>query len=58
MAKPVGRPRGPVLQRLPSRPPKMPAVVAAAAAAAEDDGEEHETDHEVGTAEAGEGRGE
>ena len=57
---PVARPRvrqlkGPILQRLPSRPQKMPAVVAAAAAADEGDGDEHESDHEMGTAEADEG---
>ena len=52
VAKPLDRPRGPVLQRLPSGAPKKAAVVAAAAAAHEGDGEEHETDHEVGTAEA------
>ncbi len=55
VAMPLDLARGPILQRLPSRPQKMPAVVAAAAAADEGDGDEHENDHEMGTAEADEG---
>ena len=49
---PLGLPCAPVLQRLPSRASKLPAVVAAAAAMDDVDGKNDDNEHESGEPEA------